>query len=586
MDVARNMKAVGVLLVVLTALIRGALSQRLYYVNVRADFGTTLNTGGVETFSRRQFVNGHGTFKPDLDVVPQKLLDYLTTDLQVSFSRSSRGPFKGTSLPPTTSLSKVRTDGRKNLSIKDDYRLRFVSEQRVVTDDPKTIPEITKNEQTESRAITYAGFFFKYFYNNEFVPPKYYECFNEPMGKAQALKKKGESQTEFIERISRLCTRLCREVRKHVPETRTGGPANEFVRPSFNDFEMFKNRIKIWMDTSARGGCQRFVSEHVYNIGGSYAEANLDLIGTYTSWLNDGGKPDKYLVSEMGHSDDIQLSVNALATRQRGFIIMQNLSGKPARVKFNFPHGMDKLKRWTRRRLRISDEKPTNEEKRQNILVGGNLMWKIAGKRAKAGGTLTLPDTIRLDQYETTVFQVTFDKDSRDLRSVKRSRHFAKSVENSRNLKPDFPAPIEKDQKVHYFFDDLPTSSRGVVAIRIAHSRPLGKVDKPKVWINNVLVPSESFSADVAGGYRKFSDGSYYGVFIVYYDLEDFTKGKRAKVSVSYPDNGGWSVSVVLEVDQCSGSSCCVLGHRKNSRACKPNNDNGNRRPMPTPVPT
>ncbi|KAJ8905590.1 hypothetical protein NDN08_002097 [Rhodosorus marinus] len=661
-----------------------------YSVTVRADFGCTLRTGNVDVFSRRQYVNGHGTFKPDTDVVPQRMLDYLTTVLQVSFSRSTKGPFKEGTFPTRAARFLVEEDGKRDLNNKqckrcNTYQLRFLSEKRVVADDPFMIPRITRNKSMREKAVSYAGNFFRYFFDDQYVLPSYYECFNEPMGKASRLKKAHESHDDFVARITELCTELCEELEGYSKKVLTGGPAAAFVRPSFKDFALFKKRMKIWLDGAAKKRCQKFISEHVYNIGGSYAEANLDLIETYSSWLSENGKPQPYLVSEMGQyisnwysrarreaapplssrdfsimnealkvlmmlmripnnvlqvitfinmetqeqrdidngnhypwslinekrngnveftnlvkyfellkgldgefiytsSNNVQVSVNAVSTRFKGYIIMQNLIDSEATVNLLFPHGRDPLKWFERRRLRINKKPLSPQERAQSILVGGDLWWTVS-RQEKKGDRIFLPSQVVLFPYETTVFEVAFDKPSRERRKVNRSRHYASYVRDHNNNKPDFPAPIEKNKKVHYYFENLPNTPGGVVAIRISHSRAYGSEDKPSVFVNDVRVPPESFSAEVAGGYKKFDDGKYYGVFIFHYNLEDIVKRQFPKVSVSYPDSGGWSVSVVLEIDQCSNSSCCVLGNRKNRKPCPANIDAGKLRPHPTPIP-
>ncbi|KAJ8903300.1 hypothetical protein NDN08_004409 [Rhodosorus marinus] len=184
-----------------------------------------------------------------------------------------------------------------------------------------------------------------------------------------------------------------------------------------------------------------------------------------------------------------------------------------------------------------------------------------------------------------TVIVMHLKTQSRNLRTVKRSRYYATSVLDHKNVATKFPAPITKQEKVQYLFSELPSSPGGVVAIRIAHSRPDGKSVKPNVYVNDVIVKSSSFSYDAAGGYREFSDGSYFGEFIVYYDLEDLTAKKNPKVSVMYPDSGGYSTTVVLEIDECSDSSCCVLAKRSTQTKCDGQSDSGKLRPQPTPMP-
>ncbi|KAJ8905636.1 hypothetical protein NDN08_002142 [Rhodosorus marinus] len=264
---------------------------------------------------------------------------------------------------------------------------------------------------------------------------------------------------------------------------------------------------------------------------------------------------------------------------------MQNLADIEAEVKFEFPYGREQLRGFEVRRLRIDKKRVTAEEKRQNIVVGGDVNWTITTEKAEQGASIKLPQTITLDRFEMTVIEVEFKTGSRDLRKVQRSRHYTSSVRDSENEKADFPAGILRDRKVHYFFRDLPSTRGGVAAIRISHSRPFGTAEKPDVYINDVRLSPESFSADVAGGYKEFGDGDYFGTFLVYYNLEKLTSRKTAKVSVSYPDGGGWSTSVVVEIDQCKGSSCCVLANRKNRGPCKPSDDSGFLRPEPTPIP-
>ncbi|KAJ8905638.1 hypothetical protein NDN08_002144 [Rhodosorus marinus] len=153
------MKLFGLFLVAVSALLASVIGAKSYEANVRVDFGTTLRTGNVENFSRRTYVNGHGSFRRDPKVVPQDMMDYLTTTLHVSFSRSTKGPFKEATFPEDTTQSAVQTNGEIDLNDQqcedcNTYQFRFLSGQRVVTDDPYKIPEITETAQTRSRAIT------------------------------------------------------------------------------------------------------------------------------------------------------------------------------------------------------------------------------------------------------------------------------------------------------------------------------------------------------------------------------------------------------------------------------------------------
>ncbi|KAJ8905637.1 hypothetical protein NDN08_002143 [Rhodosorus marinus] len=217
---------------------------------------------------------------------------------------------------------------------------------------------------------------------------------------------------------------------------------------------------------------------------------------------------------------------------------MQNLDDKEAELNFEFPHGRDELKKWERRRLRINRKSRTSEERRQNIVVGGSINWKVTSEVATNGKSLRLPQSISLDKFEMTVIEVKFKTASRDLRRIRRTKNYSAFVRDHKNEKVDFPAPIKKNQKVHYYFRELPSTKGGVAAIRISHSRPVGREEKPDVYVNDVRISPNSFSADVAGGYKKFSDGNFFGTFIVYYNLEKLTARKTPKVTVSYPDSG------------------------------------------------
>ncbi|KAJ8903299.1 hypothetical protein NDN08_004408 [Rhodosorus marinus] len=155
------------------ALIGSVLASARFDVNLRVDFGTTLKTGGVETFSRRQFINGHGTFKVDTKVVSQDMLDYIVDDLHVSFSRSAKGPFRHDDYPSRTAKDQVQEDGGKSLKDKEcskcayQEELSHMSELRVLTDDPFELPEITKSKSTQSTAVSYAGYYFRYYFDNK-----------------------------------------------------------------------------------------------------------------------------------------------------------------------------------------------------------------------------------------------------------------------------------------------------------------------------------------------------------------------------------------------------------------------------------
>jgi len=681
----------AVIVAILLSLVQCQRTNRFEAI-VRVDFGTTLQTGDVSRFSRRKFINGHGNFKPSAKI-PEEMLDYLTEDLKVSFSRSSAGPFRGGNFPQRTTTAQIQKDGEQDLFLKtckecNRYRLRFVSDERIVTDSPFLIPELTKDTATERAAAKYAGRYFKHFFTEDdrFPKPKYYECYNEPMAKAKDLKRKGESEFEFVSRISQFCSDICTEVVKENPDVMVGGPAAAFTRPYFKEFDHFNSRMRNWMDVAAKTKCQTFVSEHLYNIGGTVADANMDLIESYSAWLSPDRKPQKYLVSEMGQyvsvwfrksgsamsplpardfsimheamrvlmsmmrvpdnvlqvvtfinletmadrditngnrypwslieeksngrvewspliryfeilegldgdfvyssSDNMDISVHAVATKEEGYIIMQNIGTRNVTVTLNFPYGKDRLQSYERRRLGIIQRERTKAERAQSLRFGGDILWDTERVDANPGFTNQLPDEIMVEEDEITILKVVFDVPSRDNRRVQRSRHYPASIRDHAGKEPDFPAPIRKNRKIDYFFEDVPSTPGGMVDIRISHSRKFGLSEKPKVFVNNVEVPQEDFSDDVAGGFKLF-DENFYGVFLVHYHLEDLTSRTRPKISVEYPDDGGLMVTVVLEVTECTRSSCCVLQHRKNQEPCNiPTGDvfTGRIRPDPTPV--
>ncbi|KAJ8901447.1 hypothetical protein NDN08_007293 [Rhodosorus marinus] len=245
------------------------------------------------------------------------------------------------------------------------------------------------------------------------------------------------------------------------------------------------------------------------------------------------------------------------------------------------------IKGYERRRLGLIQRERTKAERDQLLRFGGDLLWDTERVDANPGFTTQLPDEIMVEEDEITVLKVVFDDPSRDNRRVQRTRHYPTRIRDHTGKEPDFPAPISKNRKIDYYFEDVPNTPGGMVDIRISHSRKFGLSEKPKVFVNNVEVPQEDFSDDVAGGFKLF-DENFYGVFLVHYHLEDLASKTRPKISVEYPDDGGLMVTVVLEVTECTRSSCCVLQHRKNQEPCNiPTGDvfTGRIRPNPTPVP-
>ncbi|KAJ8901448.1 hypothetical protein NDN08_007294 [Rhodosorus marinus] len=164
-----------------------------------------------------------------------------------------------------------------------------------------------------------------------------------------------------------------------------------------------------------------------------------------------------------------------------------------------------------------------------------------------------------------------FKKPIIDRRTVERSRHYLQRVTDATGNGVEFPVPIRKDESIRFYFADIPSSKNAMAYIRVAHARVRSKEPRPRIFINGEEVPS--VNERIPGGGRN-DNSMYFGVFVIPVGVLILNSNPSPYVDVLYPDSSGYVSTVTIEVDECSGGSCCLLGGRASPFACpEPAND-------------
>uniref|UniRef100_A0A7S3A8X3 Beta-porphyranase A C-terminal domain-containing protein n=1 Tax=Rhodosorus marinus TaxID=101924 RepID=A0A7S3A8X3_9RHOD len=259
------------------------------------------------------------------------------------------------------------------------------------------------------------------------------------------------------------------------------------------------------------------------------------------------------------YSDDANVKVHAVGNALKAYVLLQNFATSGSvDVNLMFPRGRPEVERVVHRRLYLRPRKLTGADKSQNLLRGGYLRWSNATLNG-------IPNKVELKAGAMTVLELRLSKMLVERGSVRRTRHYMDSVANKGKKINSYPFEIEGGERYNVFFENIPRGRDGMAYIRIAHSRRPTSAAKPKVWVNDKL--ATNFSSRMAGPKRDYGD-KYFGVFVVPVDLENLTRVKRPRISLQYPDDGGWISTVTLEVDRCDSRSCCVLGGREKFFRC------------------
>eukprot|EP00189_Rhodosorus_marinus_P011830 CAMPEP_0184738194 /NCGR_PEP_ID=MMETSP0315-20130426/914_1 /TAXON_ID=101924 /ORGANISM="Rhodosorus marinus, Strain UTEX LB 2760" /LENGTH=977 /DNA_ID=CAMNT_0027205811 /DNA_START=67 /DNA_END=3003 /DNA_ORIENTATION=- len=259
------------------------------------------------------------------------------------------------------------------------------------------------------------------------------------------------------------------------------------------------------------------------------------------------------------YSDDANVKVHAIGNAFKAYILLQNFATSGSvNVNFSFPRGRPPVESVVHRRLYLDQRQLTAADRSQNLLRGGYLRWTNATLNA-------IPNTVEVKAGAMTVLELRLSRMLIERGSVRRTRHYMDTVTSKGRNINSYPFEIEGGEKYNVWFEDIPQGRNGMAYIRVAHSRRPTMADKPKVWVNDKLVTN--FSARMAGPKRDYGD-KYFGAIIIPFDLEQLTSVGRPKVSLQYPDDGGWISTVTLEVDRCDSRSCCVLGGRGKKFSC------------------
>uniref|UniRef100_A0A7S0BFI9 Beta-porphyranase A C-terminal domain-containing protein n=1 Tax=Rhodosorus marinus TaxID=101924 RepID=A0A7S0BFI9_9RHOD len=256
------------------------------------------------------------------------------------------------------------------------------------------------------------------------------------------------------------------------------------------------------------------------------------------------------------YSDDPYVKVLSVANSNRGYVLLQNLAteGGAALVDLNFPFGSGVVESVIERKLWLEEGEPTAEDVAQSIERPGTVRW--------SNSTLSsVPENIQIEPEAMHVLVVTFTTPARELRKVERSRHYMGTILDSSGQARDYPVPVDANETYTFQFGGIPQNPNGVGYIRISHSRRLQDDAKPKVWVNDAEEPIVDYDERMAGPKRNY-DSRYFGTFVIPYSLEDL--GSSPQIKVQYSDDGGWLSSVILEVDDCVGGACCLLGSGTN----------------------
>eukprot|EP00189_Rhodosorus_marinus_P000844 CAMPEP_0113973586 /NCGR_PEP_ID=MMETSP0011_2-20120614/14574_1 /TAXON_ID=101924 /ORGANISM="Rhodosorus marinus" /LENGTH=1226 /DNA_ID=CAMNT_0000991609 /DNA_START=133 /DNA_END=3813 /DNA_ORIENTATION=- /assembly_acc=CAM_ASM_000156 len=298
-----KISALMVILSLLTITFNEVDGLRTKKTTVTCDFQTNLNTEGTKRFKRDDFVVAQGRYSEGK--LPKKTMRYFADTLGITFARSTGdGPFSGSDLwrKDKISISALKAAGEKVMRprfCKDgcaEVTRKYIPADRILSDPANKMKDFINREKAQD--YWYIGQYFKYFFDDKrgFFRPRIYECMNEPMVKWSRIRPGNESEKEMIRRFTSKCNKICKAVKKMHPDIKVGGPAAAFTRPYFQKFDYFRRRMQIWMDNM--DGCQDFISEHLYDVGGAVAEGNIDLIESYTK--KERGKVYDYVVSEMG----------------------------------------------------------------------------------------------------------------------------------------------------------------------------------------------------------------------------------------------------------------------------------------------
>ncbi|KAJ8904074.1 hypothetical protein NDN08_000603 [Rhodosorus marinus] len=297
-----KVSALMVILSLLTITLNEVDGLRTKRTTITCDFQTNLNTGGVKKFKRDDFVVAQGRYSEGK--LPKKTMRYFADTLGITFARTTGdGPFSGSDLwkKDKISVSAMKAEGEKIMRPRfctgcTEVTRKYIPADRILSDPANKMKAFINRERAQD--YWYLGQYFKYFFDDSrgFFRPRIYECMNEPMVKWSRIRPGNQSEKEMIRRFASKCNKICKAVKKMHPEIKVGGPAAAFTRPYFQKFDYFRRRMQIWMDNM--DGCQDFISEHLYDVGGAVAEGNIDLIESYTK--KERGKVYDYVVSEMG----------------------------------------------------------------------------------------------------------------------------------------------------------------------------------------------------------------------------------------------------------------------------------------------
>lgn len=621
--------------------------------DVRVDFGTNVETNGVGDFSRDVYVSMHATgVRPSFDG-SQREVDFLFEELDIRFGRSARGgPFSG-GLPYTSnpSLAEMQEDGRREVERLSGNTLavKYATRDIAVSDDPFNFFD-TRGKRDLG---TFAARYFKYYFSDElgWPTPKYYECMNEPMVKASSFT---GSEEVVIADMAKACENICQGVRAAMGnKVLVGGPSGAFARPYYRNFGLFNERTRVWLENQK--SCIDFISEHLYDVGGSVLEGNMDLLESYIQ--KDMGRQLPYLVSEIGaydstwfdrataqsavplggrdfeimkqcfktilglmrtpdkvkmavsflvlpqahtrganrypweliddhgnmrtftplvdyfrlwkdvdgafaysYSDSPHIAVQALSNGRTGFLMVMNMrKTRSAPFDIVYPYGLPGVVNVETRILRLNEAPMSARDIAQKLERAGRPVYRTSISTA-------IPRRVQLAAEEMRVYKFNFRSTVTVSRKVRRSRHYS----------PTIIQEIVANRPIPFAFDNIP-AGKGMAYIRVAHSREFAREMQADVAINGRPLQYDA----VFGGDSPRYHRSWFGVVLIPVDLEEI--GRSTTVTVTFPDSGGQVSSVVLEVDQCGGGSCCLLGGFEAISGIK---RNGRCDPLPTATPT